>query len=112
MDGVQVPHEYVNGGQIVLNINPSSVRHLTMDHEGVSFDARFNGKSHTLFAPIKAISAIYAKENGQGMVFEVEPDTGPGAPTEPSGPQRSKKKSDAEKAPKTESTRPQLKVVK
>lgn len=113
MDSVQVPQEYVNDGQIVLNIMPSSVRHLVMDNEGVSFDARFNGKPHTLYAPIKAITAIYAKENGQGMVFGDEPDPGaPSDPTEPKGPRRAEQKPGADKVAKVESARPQLKVVK
>jgi len=113
VESVQVPQEYVNDGQIVLNIMPSSIRHLVMDNEGVSFDARFNGKPQSLFAPIQAITAIYAKENGQGMVFGDEPD--PGAPSGPKGskgPRSTEKKSAADKTGKVEGTRPQLTVVK
>jgi len=106
---VQVPQEYVQDGQIVLNINPGSVRHLVMDNEGVSFDARFNGKSQSLYAPIHAINAIYAKENGQGMAFGDEPDP---APDEPKGPRRTDIGSATEKTDKPGSTRPQLKVIK
>jgi len=110
VESVQVPQEYVNDGQIVLNIMPSSIRHLVMDNEGVSFDARFNGRPQSLFAPIQAITAIYAKENGQGMVFGDEPD--PGAPSGPTGSRRTEKKPVADKIGKVEGARPQLKVVK
>lgn len=109
MKDVLVPEEYVNDGQIVLNITPSSVRNLLMDNEGVSFDARFNGKPQSLYAPIQAITAIYAKENGQGMVFDDEP-----APSDPSGTAKIKSSKTKLKpvADKTAASRPQLKVVK
>ena len=110
MEGVLAPQEYVIDGQIVLNITPSSVRNLLMDNEGVSFDARFNGQPQSLYAPTQAITAIYAKENGQGMVFGNEPD-----PTEPSDPDGTRKTQQASLKPvieKSGASRPQLKVVK
>ncbi|MDR2307006.1 MAG: ClpXP protease specificity-enhancing factor [Paucimonas sp.] len=70
---VQVPQGFANDGQIVLNISPSAVRSLHMDNEAVSFEGRFGGVSHSLYVPIGAILGIYARENGQGMVFELEP---------------------------------------
>ncbi len=69
---VQIPQGFASDGQIVLNISPSAVRHLHMDNEAVSFEGRFGGVSHTLFVPIGAILGIYARENGQGMVFDLE----------------------------------------
>ncbi|MCE1114979.1 MULTISPECIES: ClpXP protease specificity-enhancing factor [Pseudomonas] len=71
--GVQVPKGFDRDGQIVLDISPEAVRNLHMDNEAVSFDGRFGGVSHTLYMPIGAILGIYAQENGQGMVFELEP---------------------------------------
>ena len=109
IENVQVPQEYVNDGQIILNITPSSVRNLLMDNKGVSFDARFGGQPHSLFAPIGAITAIYAKENGQGMVFGVE--SGPTEPTPPGG-DKSAKVTQQPGADKAAASRPQLKVVK
>ena len=70
---VQVPQGFASDGQIVLNISPSAVRNLHMDNDAVSFDGRFGGVSHTLFVPSGAILGIYARENGQGMVFDLEP---------------------------------------
>ncbi|MBD9482397.1 ClpXP protease specificity-enhancing factor [Pseudomonas sp. PDM14] len=97
-DGVRVPAGFANDGQIVLNVSPSAVRNLHMDNEAVSFEGRFGGVPHALFIPAGAMLAIYARENGQGMVFELEPpvdeedidgpdDDGPsgGEPPRPSG---------------------------
>ncbi|WP_060514857.1 ClpXP protease specificity-enhancing factor [Pseudomonas sp. NBRC 111132] len=69
---VQVPDGFASDGQIVLNISPSAVRSLNMDNEAVSFDGRFGGVPHSLYVPVGAILGIYARENGQGMVFELE----------------------------------------
>ena len=70
---VQIPQGFASDGQIVLNVSPSAVRNLHMDNEAVSFDGRFGGVSHTLYVPTSAILGIYARENGQGMVFDLEP---------------------------------------
>ncbi|MCY1445023.1 Stringent starvation protein B [compost metagenome] len=69
---VQVPQGFASDGQIVLNISPSAVRNLHMDNDAVSFEGRFSGVSHSLFVPAGAILGIYARENGQGMVFELD----------------------------------------
>jgi stringent starvation protein B len=69
---VRVPAGFASDGQIVLNVSPSAVRHLHMDNEAVSFEGRFGGVSHSLFVPVGAILGIYARENGQGMVFDLE----------------------------------------
>lgn len=91
MEGVQVPASFVQDGQIILNISPSAVQGFHMDADGVSFSARFGGTPHHIFAPIAAILGIYARENGQGMVFEDEyeegelPEPTPPESTPPSG---------------------------
>ncbi|WP_288633418.1 ClpXP protease specificity-enhancing factor [Pseudomonas sp. UBA5666] len=69
---VQVPDGFASDGQIVLNVSPSAVRSLHMDNDAVSFEGRFGGVPHSLFVPIGAVLGIYARENGQGMVFELE----------------------------------------
>lgn len=70
--GVQVPAGFANDGQIVLNVSPTAVRHLHMDNEAVSFEGRFSGVPQSLYIPAAAVLAIYARENGQGMVFDAE----------------------------------------
>ena len=69
-----VPTEFVNDGEIILNISQDAINNLKIDNNFVSFSARFGGTSRKLDIPVKNIKAIYAKENGQGMVFEVEKD--------------------------------------
>ncbi|MRI35398.1 ClpXP protease specificity-enhancing factor [Endozoicomonas sp. OPT23] len=71
-NGVEVPGEFVKDGQIVLNISPTAVRALHMGNDVVTFDGRFGGEALTIVVPLDALMAIYARENGQGMVFEVE----------------------------------------
>lgn len=105
--GVQVPQEHVKAGQIVLNISPGAVRDLLIDNEAVQFSARFGGVPQSIYVPILAVEAIYAKENGQGMVFGHEagaPD--PNEPTPPPKPTGVKKDGDRP------SGRPTLSIVK
>lgn len=81
--GVEVPQQYVNkDGQIVLNIAPSAVAHLHMGQDDVVFNARFGGIPTDVRVPIHAILGVYARENGQGMLFEPEAPPEP----EPAGP--------------------------
>lgn len=82
VDGVDVPQSYVSDGQIVLNISPTAVVGLEMGNQFVSFNGRFGGVATDIMVPIKAILGIYARENGQGMVFDTtdEPDNPPDPP--------------------------------
>ena len=70
----RVPREYVRDGQIVLNVSPDATHQLVMGNEEISFQTRFNGASFPVFVPVDAVLAIYARENGQGMAFDVAPD--------------------------------------
>jgi stringent starvation protein B len=94
--GVVVPDEYVEDGKIILNIAPAAVHALVMDKEQLSFSARFRGASREVMVPMPAVRAVYAKENGRGMVFPDESSEEPTNPPTPAGP----------------SKRPSLKVVK
>lgn len=67
----RVPREYVKDGQIVLNVAGDATSHLQIANEEITFQARFNGVAFPVNVPIEAVAAIYAKENGQGMAFEV-----------------------------------------
>ena len=73
-DYVQVPIQYVEDGKIILNISPDAAHSLLIDNDKVEFMARFSGAAMKVYAPIKAILAIYARENSQGMIFNEEPD--------------------------------------
>ncbi|MBY5922449.1 ClpXP protease specificity-enhancing factor [Ferrimonas balearica] len=72
LPGVQVPRQFVEDGQIVLNIAPHAVGNLQMGNEEVTFNARFGGQPHALRVPMYAVAAIYARENGAGTVFQPE----------------------------------------
>ena len=101
--GVEVPIQYVNKeGQIVLNIAPRAVADLHMENQSISFNARFGGIPTNVFVPSYAILGIYAKENGQGMMFE----------DEPSSPQPEPPTSHKSEASDKQKKRPSLKVVK
>lgn len=71
--GVEVPRQFVQNGQIVLNMAPTAVRDLFMENEALGFSARFGGQPMRIMVPISALVAIYARENGVGMVFGHEP---------------------------------------
>ena len=75
--GVVVPTAYVKDGRIVLNIAPGAVRDLFIRNEGLSFSARFGGVPMRVDAPMHAVLAIYARENGQGMFFDENEDFPP-----------------------------------
>jgi len=64
-----VPEQFVQDGQIVLNVRPAAIDALSLGNEAIEFNTRFNGKSTYIYVPIGAVMAIYAKENGKGMVF-------------------------------------------
>lgn len=82
-DHVKVPLQYVKNGQIILNISPVAVLELELTNEAVFFNGRFGGVPMDVYVPMTAVMGIYAKENGQGMIFdEEEPEPAPEPPEE------------------------------
>ena len=104
-DYAMIPRDFVEDGKIVLNINPSAISDLQLGNDYIMFNARFSGKAMEVSVPVVAVLAIYARENGQGMMFDENntnlPPTPPENPTPPVQPKPPKK-----------SQKPQLKVVK
>ena len=103
MEGVEVPQQFVQDGQIVLNISPSAVVGLDVGNDELGFRGRFGGISQDIRVPVAAVLGIYARENGQGMLFDADeppatPPDGPAVDSKPSG--------------KPQQGRPSLKVVK
>ena len=96
--GVMLPTDFVEDGRIVLNIRPAAIQGLMLGNDEIEFNARFAGKATHIVAPIKSVLAIYAKENGRGMIFDPEDSEDDTPPPEPEV--------------KTSKQRPQLKVVK
>ncbi len=71
---VSIPNGIDSDGKVVLNLAPTAIQNLEMTNEMVSFSARFNGVSEQIFVPVPALLAIYARENGEGMMFPAEED--------------------------------------
>jgi stringent starvation protein B len=80
----QVPQEYVKNGEITLNISPNAVHKLQLGNELIEFSARFGGVARQLAVPIANVYALYARETGHGMTFDVDgPKAGVQSKAEP-----------------------------
>lgn len=97
----EVPRTHVKDGEIVLNLSADAVRNLLMGNEMITCTGRFGGVSFNLMVPVAAVIGIFAKETGQGLMFQGEgtqfppPASGAGAD-----------------AAKPKPSRPQLKIIK
>ena len=87
---VQIPAGIANDGKVVLNLAPQAIQDLEMTNSHISFSARFNGVAEDIFCPMTSLMAIYARENGEGMMFPPEDgeagDDDDSTITKPSGP--------------------------
>ena len=77
-----LPQQFIEDGKIVLNIRPQAIQGLTLGNEEIQFNARFSGKPMHIVTPVAAVMAIYAKENGKGMIFDQEDDSDKTPPPE------------------------------
>ncbi|MBS1211922.1 MAG: stringent starvation protein [Proteobacteria bacterium] len=101
-NGVIAPRQYVEDGRIVLNLRPQAVQGLSMGDQQIAFSARFGGQPMQVSVPTTAVLAIYARENGRGMVFDSNEGDETPPPTETTPPDEGKQKKG----------RPTLRVVK
>jgi stringent starvation protein B len=97
----RVPPEYVKNGEIVLNVSYDATHRLTIGNDAVQFSARFNGVSRECSVPVEAVLGIFARENGQGLFFDVQPSQAPAS-----------QKSDESPTASPPSGRPKLQIVK
>ncbi len=109
-DNVEVPQEHVKDGQIILNISPSAVQNLFIRSEAIDFDGRFAGIPKRVYVPINAVMGIYAKENGQGMIFD--PDANVPKPPNPTGTDDPSKGKSSDSKTSNPGKKPSLRVVK
>lgn len=110
--GVSVPAEYVENDKIILNIGPMAAHNLVLDDTEVTFDARFGGRPMAVVAPVSAVLAIYARENGQGMLFTDEPEEGEAEDSTPSEASEDELR-DSDQSPEGGAARkPNLRVIK
>ena len=68
----QVPNEYVKNGEITLNVSPNAVHKLQLGNELIEFSARFGGVARQISVPVTNVYALYARETGHGMTFDIE----------------------------------------
>jgi len=102
VDGrTRVPTAYIKDGEIVLNLSMDAVRNLQMGNDEITCGGRFGGVSQQIIVPIAAVIGIFAKETGQGLVFQGQES----APTPPSG-------EGGAKPPETPPAKSHLRVVK
>lgn len=97
----EVPQAYVKDGEIVLNLSAGAVRNLEMGNEMITCNGRFGGAPFDLMVPVAAVIGIFAKETGQGLVFQGG-DTQPPPPAASSG----------NEVHKPKAQKPNLKIVK
>lgn len=114
---VDVPLQFANDGKIVLNIAPTAVANFELNHDYVSFNARFSGRSLSLYIPTSSIIAIYARENDQGIMFSANMYGADDMETtsDAIGPAETKGQDDDgpdDEPPKPPKGKPKLKVVK
>ncbi len=105
--GVIVPREYVQDGRITLNVSPMAIQGLNLESEPIWFSARFGGRPFEVQVPTGAVLAIFARENGEGVIF---------GETEPADPKTAASSAETTPEPEppkpTRPGRPNLRVVK
>lgn len=84
-EGVRVPPHVIKNGQVVLNLAMRAVANLDLGNDWISFQARFSGVSHSILIPVSAVLALYAQENGQGMMFPADDSDVEPPPSPPNG---------------------------
>lgn len=105
--GVAVPRQYVQDGRIALNVSPIAVQNFDPAQEPLFFSARFGGRSFEIQVPTRAVLAVYARENGEGISFG-EPEPPPAGPK----PRAGSKPVTTDGDPPRPSGAPKLRVVK
>jgi len=66
----EVPRSHVKDGEIVVNLSTDAVRNLQLGNEMITCTGRFGGVPFDLMVPVVATIGIFAKETGQGLVFQ------------------------------------------
>lgn len=107
-ESVEVPRAFVENGRIILNVSPEATHSLVLGNDAITFNARFSGSAMDVHVPVSSVLAIYARENGQGMMFGEQDDT----PPDPSPTKNTDATSPSTPQPPSETKRPNLKIVK
>ncbi|TAL83700.1 MAG: ClpXP protease specificity-enhancing factor [Candidimonas sp.] len=108
-----VPRAHIRDGQITLNIGTLATNQLQLGNEFIEFQARFSGATEHIFVPVAAVSAIYARETGAGMGFDVEPSQAhAGDGTTDNKAEKPAAAADKPDSPDDDPKRPRLTIVK
>jgi len=110
--GVRVPPQVIKNGQVVLNLAMRAVANLDLGNDWISFQARFSGVSQSIQIPVQAVLALYAQENGQGMMFPADEEGGDTPPPAGPEPDDAPAKQEADGGDKPKRGAPHLRVVK
>jgi stringent starvation protein B len=78
--GTEVPKAFVRDGRITLNVGWQATQGLKLGNEWIEFSARFGGVPQQVRVPVAAVLGIYARETGQGMLFQDEGEAPPPVP--------------------------------
>ena len=97
----RVPMSYVKDGEIVLNLSVDAVRNLHIGNDEITCGGRFGGVPYEIIVPMNAVIGIFAKETGQGLVFQGQES----APLPPGG-------GSGSTPPEPQPGKPRLRVVK
>jgi stringent starvation protein B len=87
-DKAVLPQQFIEDGKIVLNIRPQAIQGLSLANDEITFNARFSGNPMHIIVPVKSVLAIYSKETGKGMVFDLEEDEADEPPPEITPPKK------------------------
>lgn len=105
---VVVPQSFVENGRIILNVSPDATHSLILGNDLITFNARFSGSAMDVNVPVSSVLAIYARENGQGMMFTEQDEP----PTDPSPDGDNTDREDDDNTPAKNAGRPKLTIVK
>lgn len=105
----RVPIEFVRDGQIVLNISADATNRLRLGNDYVEFQARFGGVARDISVPLANVAAIYARENGAGMAFDLDAEAAADAEAKAAAPGAEAPEPDPQPTPPS---RPHLQRVK
>lgn len=83
---VRVPPSIANDDKLVLNLAPQAIDNLDISNDYLSFTARFSGVAEDIYCPMPSLLAIYARENGEGMMFPAEDEDKTSKPGKPGTP--------------------------
>lgn len=109
----RVPREFVRDGQIVLNLGPSATNKLQIGNDYVDFQARFGGVARELSVPVGQVTAIYARENGAGMAFDLDPaEAADDGEIPDSAEERARPDDEPPEPPRPDAGRPKLQRIK